>query len=178
MVDVFRLLSDCRVFSLERQNLLFFCFQCFFSLFLFLFCFSKIFNEILIVSSYFLGLIFDNIHLSLKLNDFIWVIFRPFISFSVHLFVVLNLISILQIHFLNIYVFGSNGLVKLFLKLFLFLQKELMLSEKHVVFFFVDFYILVLWFQWIIVLKKYFFIILKFHNPSFQLLVFFIKFPV
>lgn len=178
MIDIFGFLSYCGVFCLKRQNLLLLSFQCFFCLFLFFFCLSKIFDEILVVPPYFLGLTFDNIHLALKLNDFIWVIFCSFISFPVHFFVVLNLISILQIHFLNIYVLGSNCFIELFLKLFLFLHKEFMFSEKHVVFFFVDFDILIIWFKRFIVLKKNFLIVLKFHNNSFKFLVFFIKLPV
>lgn len=153
MINIFGFLSYGWIFSLERQYLMFFSFECFFGLFLFLFWLSEIFDKILIVSSDFLGLAFNNIDLSLKLNDFIGVIFCSFICFSVHLFVVLNLIMILHVHLLYVDVFCCYCFVKLFLKLFLFFQNNLLLSIQNCVLLFVILYVLVFWFKWLIVLN-------------------------
>lgn len=71
LVNIFRLLPDGGVLGLKGEDLLLFGFEGFFGLFLFFLGLSEIFDEILVVSSDFFGLIFDDIHLAFHLDDFI-----------------------------------------------------------------------------------------------------------
>jgi hypothetical protein len=74
---------------------LFFGFEGLFGLFLFLFGFGEVFDEIFVVPAYFLGLIFEDVHLSFDFDDFIGVGFGFFVHLPADFFVVLNLLMIL-----------------------------------------------------------------------------------
>jgi hypothetical protein len=79
---------------------LFFGFEGLFGLFLFLFGFGEVFDEIFVVSAYFFGLIFLYVHLSLDFDDFVGVVFGFFIHLPADFFVVLDLLMVLLVHLL------------------------------------------------------------------------------
>jgi hypothetical protein len=83
---------------------------------------------------------------------------------------------VLEVHLLEVVVFGGDGFFELFFEHFLVLNEELVFPEDLIVLFFINFDIMVLGLERLVVLREYFLVILKFHKQGFALLIFLMQF--